>query len=71
MQILIRRLQAPAAISCSCFSTWVNSLGFPTATARVNLLASSTLLSCFSMARRESEIVDVAQDEQKFDYQKS
>ena len=56
MAFLMSRLQA-SAISCSSLSPCVNSRGFPTATARVKGLASSTLLSWFSMDWRSSTII--------------
>ena len=54
MLFLISRLQA-SAISCSSpLLAWVNSRGFSTATEGAKRLASSTILSCFSMAWRSA-----------------
>ena len=45
---------AGSAISGSSFSAWVNLRGFPTATALVKRLASSTLFSCHSLHIHQS-----------------
>jgi hypothetical protein len=65
MQFLMSRLQ-PSAISCSCYSAWINSRGLPTETAACEAVRMLNLVELTFDRLTQFKLVDVAENETVF-----